>query len=498
MLHDAWQQFSIREGGFIIKTFFRVIPIFTFLFLANNIAMGQEKELIPGDIQYDSIGPGPWKFYGNQIQGLKKTKPYIILREIPWKTGDSLSIEKLNQELPWVRNRIFNTGLFLSVSLEITRHEDSTLVLVVKVKERFYTYPIPILELADRNFNEWWFQRGRDLNRLDVGLYLKQKNVRGRNETFKLKFTLGFNKKLEIQYQFPYLNKKLKTGLVLFSGIILNRQAAASTQDNQLVFLETSGILRTRFNGGFYFTRRNSFYTAHQLGMQYQYIRIQDTLASVNPLYLLDSSNEQHGLSLRYQWLFDRRDFAKYPLKGHYCLMEPEGIRFENQKRVYWIAQARLEAAHYKPLGKRWNWANTLRIKWSSSPTQAYFNQRGFGYKEDFVSGYQLYVIDGTQFFLTKSHLRWKLFASNFENPFMPLAKFKQTPFLIMLKVLLESGYVHQPILYGSENNLGNTWLYGYGVGIDISSYYDAVARIEISRNHLHETGIYLHLKAAF
>jgi outer membrane protein assembly factor BamA len=469
-----------------------------FFFSIGNAQISTGQESIPGSIIQDRFLTEKTVVSGIYYSGNNKTKPHIIAREIGWKVGDTLLVSKITGSLDWIKNRIFNTGLFLSVSLHLKKVDSINCVLLVDLKERFYTYPIPTLDLADRNFNEWWVQRNRDLNRLDVGMYLKQKNLRGRNETFKLKFTLGFNKKVEVQYQFPYINKGLKTGLTIFSGIIWNRQVAFQTRANTLDYMETPSILRTRITGGFYFTRRNNFYSTHQAGVNYLYTDVGDSVVSVNSDYLLDSASRQHSLSLKYSFLTDHRDFAKYALKGYYLLAEAEQFVFYTNRGTHYSGQVRVESAAYLPLGKRWNWANAVRMKFSGPSRIGYFNQRAFGYKEDYVTGYQLYVIDGTQFYLLKSHLRWRLLSWNWRNPLMPLTKFKRTPLTVYLKMIGESGYVVQPMTYGPGNTLGNQLLYGYGLGLDMSTYYDVVARIDFAFNRLNQFGIYLHLKAAF
>ena len=46
--------------------------------------------------------------------------------------------------------------------------------VMVDVKERWYIFPLPIFELADRNFNEWW--KTRDFSRTNYGLSVVQNN----------------------------------------------------------------------------------------------------------------------------------------------------------------------------------------------------------------------------------------------------------------------------------------------------------------------------------
>src|SRR5690349_18479888 len=49
------------------------------------------------------------------IVGNKKTKPAIILREIPLRTGDAYSVQELLHKLEDSRKQLMNTTLFTSV-----------------------------------------------------------------------------------------------------------------------------------------------------------------------------------------------------------------------------------------------------------------------------------------------------------------------------------------------------------------------------------------------
>ena len=54
-------------------------------------------------------------------------------------------------------------------------------------------------------------------------------------------------------------------------------------------------------------------------------------------------------------------------------------------------------------------------------------NNTGLGYNGNVVSGYELFVVDGTDFLLTKSSFRWKMI-DNLVNldKVMPLRQFKK------------------------------------------------------------------------
>ena len=104
------------------------------------------------------------------ISGNKRTKTVIIFREIDLKKGDQFSEKKLSDLIELDKTRIYNTNLFNSVNVDILPIDNNQVVLLYKVLERWYIYPGVVFELADRNFNDWWVNQGRDINRVNLGL----------------------------------------------------------------------------------------------------------------------------------------------------------------------------------------------------------------------------------------------------------------------------------------------------------------------------------------
>src|SRR5882757_4502604 len=73
------------------------------------------------------------------ITGNRKTKPYIIERELPFKTGDSIYLPEL------VKGFVIALKSFRGYTVDIS----------IEVKERWYIFPIPYVRPVDRNLTEW-------------------------------------------------------------------------------------------------------------------------------------------------------------------------------------------------------------------------------------------------------------------------------------------------------------------------------------------------------
>ncbi|MBL7837735.1 MAG: hypothetical protein JNM67_09475, partial [Bacteroidetes bacterium] len=86
------------------------------------------------------------------IIGNRRTKSSIILRELTFAEGDT--ILNWNYHAEQSRKQLINLFLFNEIKLS----HDSGIVKVI-VTERWYLWPIPILDYADRNFNQWWLTK---------------------------------------------------------------------------------------------------------------------------------------------------------------------------------------------------------------------------------------------------------------------------------------------------------------------------------------------------
>ena len=85
------------------------------------------------------------------VTGTKRTKIYIVYREIQFKKGDSLGISDLQKELEQARRQVYNTTLFNEVNMELVVIDAQNVNITVRVTERWYLYPTPYFQLADRN-----------------------------------------------------------------------------------------------------------------------------------------------------------------------------------------------------------------------------------------------------------------------------------------------------------------------------------------------------------
>jgi hypothetical protein len=241
----------------------------------------------------------------------------------------------------------------------------NTIDLLVEVDERWYTWPIPIFELSDRNFNEWWQNYNHDFGRVNYGLRLEQYNCRGRNETLKLTAQFGFAQRYELSYVIPYLDKRQKQGLILNFEFGALRNLAAQTIDHKIRFLPTDStvlfdgnpILRNSIQAQATYTYRKSFFETHSFSVGYRANDIFDQVAVYNPNYFNNTTNKQKYTMLSYTFRSEHRDVVMYPLNGYQfsAHIQKNGLGWEGEVNQ-WILN--LTHAYHHDLKKGYNLSN--------------------------------------------------------------------------------------------------------------------------------------------
>lgn len=431
------------------------------------------------------------------IIGNKITRDHIILRELTLKTGDIIYTLDLPGVLDLDKKKLINTRLFNTVDIRTLELDSSKIDLLIDLNERWYTFPSPVFELSDRNFNEWWQTYNHDLNRVNYGLRLDQFNMRGRNETLRLHAQFGYTRRFDIMYRFPYIDRRQRHGLIVAFGFQETKNLAYQTLDHKLDYLEDDNILQTVRNVSLTYTYRPSFYESHAFRAEYTDTRIADTIAFLKPDYLQRSELQQKYPSLTYQFVSDHRDYVGYPLRGYYFtgFVTKDGFSKTVDLNKF---SASFTYAGFLDLKKGFYLSNNL-IGYASVPDDVpYHNYGALGYQKQFVRGYEIYVIEGPAYLLNKVTFKKRIFARTYHWQDMPIPQFRHIPFAIYLKTYGDIGYVSNYPGYAMGSRLTDKLLYGTGGGIDIVGSYDVVIRLEYSFNAEGDSGFFFHIKKEF
>lgn len=432
------------------------------------------------------------------IVGNKRTKERIIKRELDIYEGQILTKALLQQYVEEDKRKIFNTALFNDVDITVIDLLNGKADVIIRVTERWYFFPVPIFALADRNFTEWWVNQERDFSRVEYGLRLRHYNFRGRNEKVDLTAQFGYTKLFRLFYLIPYIDRQQKVGISFSVDYATNKNLAVNTEGHKLQFLDGEEIMRKMFRAGINLNLRPSFYNFHRFGFWFSNLHVHDTVAIINPDYLMDGNTSQRYIGFTYRFRRDLRDYKSYPLKGFFIEGEVNkyGLGFFGDVD---ILELNGSFSRYFDLGKKFYFSSNVSFLTSFPEDQPYRNYSGIGFGNNFMRGYEVYVIEGPHFVMNNNSLKKQIFSQVFDiSNILGIRQFSKVPISVYLTAFYDHGYVKNYPGYEFNQRFTDTYLYGTGVGIDIVSFYDAVFRWEYSINKAGETGFRLNIHAAF
>jgi len=436
------------------------------------------------------------------LDGNRKTKRQTILREMDLKEGDVIAVTDLSTIIETNRLQLLNTGLFILVKINIKEWNDNfgKIKIVVSFQENWFIYPAPIFELADRNFNIWWVEQNRSLRRVNYGMRFYHINLTGRRDRLKTVVQFGFTRKYEISYTLPTIGNNPNLGVVGEAFFAENKDIGYKTVDNRLLFQRfEDNILLRRFRIGGGISYRKGIFQYHTAKLNFHRNTIDDyVIRELNDKYFLHGDTRQRLFYFSYNYTFDNRDFKPYPWKGQILSVsfEKEGFGIFKERNGMYLTTS---YAKYFPLSKKISLEAIAKTRIALlRGTQPYNNYWAMGYEEDFLRGYEFYVIDGLDYFYLKTSLRFQVFNKeiNWGN-LMLIPQFKVMPFQVYLSLNNDIGIANDT-QFTDINFLGNRWLWGGGPALDFVFYNDKIIQFQYSLNQLGENALFLHYKFNF
>ncbi len=428
------------------------------------------------------------------ISGNRKTKDFIILREIPFKTGDTYPLNVLVQKFEDARRQLMNTALFHTVLVAVKDFEGNKVNVSVVVRERWYLFPLPYLKPVDRNLNQWIVEQKANLNRVNYGAKLLYNNASGRNDKLRVWLINGYTKQISFSYDRLYIDKNLKWGTKFSFNAGKNRETNYNTIQNKQVFLKDDDAYVRKFITGFAeLTYRRAIKTRHSFGIGYSKESVSDTIVALNP-YFFNGGRKSIGFpELNYTMSYYDMDYIPYPTKGYAVQIKFNKKGFNKSMNLW---QFSTHATASWPVTRK-SFFNLNAYGGIKLPfKQSYFNQRLLGYGEAFLQGYEYYVVDGVAGGFLKATMTRELLNFNIKVPAKKGKIADRIPVRIFGKVYGNTGYVHNP--QPGENYLSNKMLYSGGFGIDILTFYDVTFKLEYSFNAIGQNGLFLHRKTVF
>lgn len=434
------------------------------------------------------------------LSGNKKTKERTVLRELNFQKGDTLELATIDDV--FAQNKLFliNTGLFTEVMFSLKNTQMNRANIEIQLTESLYILPVPIFELADRNFNVWWQEMNHDLSRTNYGLRLYHLNLTGRKDRLKVAGQWGYTRKAEIDYQFPGVNKAQTIGLAFNILLTRNREIAYRTRENKLLFDRSDDtFLFRRFRTSVRAFYRPELFETHNVELFYHQNGIDDYVKNeLNPDFFGNNKTKLSHFSLEYRYTSDKRNLRIYPTGGNYIAasLKKDGLGITDDRNALNLFA---RYAHYIPYKKRFHLEAIIEGRYAFlRQQQPYYDYKALGFETSYVRGYEFYVIDGLDYFFQKTSLRFEIFNKKINfGKLSPFKALRVMPTRVYLSLNNDFGYANDPF-YNINNPISNKMLWGRGVGLDIMVYYALVVQMEYSFNHLGERGVFLHIRAGF
>lgn len=344
-----------------------------------------------------------------EIHGNKKTKRDIILRELTFKQGDTIHKENLGQAIDESKHNLLNTPLFNFVSFNTATSEDNSLIVSIEVDERWYTWPYIIFEHAEQNINKWI--KNPDWSKLNYGGGVEKYNFRGRNEVIKLTILGGFTREFSVEYRNFYLDRKKRHSFSAQVHYIFQKQMTYLTENNNSVsYKSDDDVIFQKRGGQIRYTYRKKIHTRQTLTLEYENSKIADTINLLNPLFFSSDSKRFSAFTMTYQFRRDFRDIRSFPLKGYLIdfNISKTGIGLIKNFTMKNLA-FNLNFSNFVPVFNRWYAGFGIKLRKSFPETQSYYMSQALGYNNNYIRGYEHYVIDGQDFYMMKNVINYQI-----------------------------------------------------------------------------------------
>lgn len=477
----------------------RIVPVYVISLLCY-VATAQKSNTIHGifvaDTSAAQFDTSKVTIRNIFIEGNKKTKEYIIRREIAFKEGASLVANNLIPVIERARETIYNTQLFLEVKPQIKNWVNDSVDVYFQVRERWYLFPLPYFKLVDRNLNQWIDEQNASLRRVNYGLKFGWNNVSGRNDKLRIYLVAGYTRQYSFSYEQPFADKKLKHGFGVGFSFNQNRQVNHLTQFNKQLFFPESnnntelGILKQQVKLDLSYSYRPDIYRKHNVRLSFIDEKINDTILKLNPDYFFDGKKTQSFPELSYTYTYSNVDSIAYPLRGiiHGFTLTQKGLGLSKGMNVW---QLDASVSKYITIAQKNHISVQLYGKLKLPFNQPFYNLKAIGYNDFFMQGLENYVIDGVASGITKITFRRKILQTSIGTAIHKKDSYYRIPIKIYFKTYANFGYSY---LKNPVNTLlNNKMIYSGGLGLDIITFYDFQLKLEFSFNQLGQNGLFLH-----
>jgi outer membrane protein assembly factor BamA len=221
-----------------------------------------------------------------EIEGNDVTRKEIILREMHLRVGAVAGRSLLEADLLRVRD----LNLFNRVEFLLTERDGKN-VLIIRVTEKWYIFPLP-----------YWNFKDNDPNELVYGFRYLQQNFRGRNESLTVDLWSGADR----GYHWSHLNPWVQGTPGLSRSVAFSQV----TKSSRRLDLQSQDLEEHHTSAEMKIGKRWSIESTSEVGVKFRLVRAED------PRLLAGSGGLDRILEAQSLSFWDLRDSRIYPQKG--------------------------------------------------------------------------------------------------------------------------------------------------------------------------------------
>jgi outer membrane protein assembly factor BamA len=402
-----------------------------------------------------------------QISGNEHTQEMVILREMSLKPGSRITSEALQYD----QTRIYSIGLFTQVELSVLPTSQEKANIHVEVRERWYILPFPVFGIKEGDWHKAYY-----------GLGLIHNNFRGRNEKVYLVGVVGYDPWGAIAYRNPFLDSG---GTYYYDGrLSYNRIRNKSThvlvnpgdQFDELHFTFSNSIGK-RFDN----------YNTAWLFAEYDLVDISSYIHKTT----ISSDGIDRFFVFGTGYSYDTRDLAEFPGSG--TLARAAIMKYGFPGKELDNVRYSLDVREFVPLVDGLVSASRFSTNLMAGSASPSYNHvyTGYDYR---IRGHYSEVTEGENMLGVSTEIRYMILSPRyFKAAYLP-AQFGVWRFAVTLAVFGDAGmvwYRGQPVGLDS-------FVKGYGAGIDFLLPYSFVLRTEYALNETRRGQFIIDLGAAF
>ncbi len=479
---------------------------FLILLLFSIKASGQNKD---GDIYTpESFSSHYIKITSVTVEGNKRTKARIIIRELDFKIGDSLATfeagkiklfggekrisrsdsSEVMKRLRFSRENVINTQLFLTVDIKLENIQGNEYKLNIDVKERWYFWVFPVVKLDAPNFNDWLKDPNWDL--ISMGIFTSHNNLWGLSHQSSLVAYFGNSQLYGFGYYIPWIGKGQKMGIRM--GVVYSNSGSVeygSVENERQMLYDNNSVEEWLVKAKL--SIRPGLYNYGTISLEAYSTRISDTVFVLAPDYLPDGNKKVSNMNLYIDYAYDSRNNKSYPLKGNYLkgFVDKKGLGILSHDVDYFSYG--LDFRFYQKLGKRFYVAEMFKAVSTSSQDIAYHFKENLTSGDDFIRGYDYFALRGDEMYYFRGNIKYELVKPTVRKPKKGKkdSKFKNIQYAFYINFFSDWAYMKDD--FTVDNPYNNKGLYSWGLGLDLISYYDLVLRFEYAFTSIGTNGFY-------